>query len=407
MSLRVALYTPAWPKGELPNGIVTYASNIIPALRDVGVEVFVIAGSIAPGCADPSVAVPEVARDPLAIRAASRVQEHFAPGASSERRNAMAIVKEVRRLRRERRIDVVEMEESFGWCGWVASRTDVPVITRLHGPWFLNGAMIEDTRTRSFRRRVRREGEAITRVAGVTAASLDVLERTRGHYALALPDAEVIYNPIPPVPETERWDPSAHESQTVLFVGRFDNHKAGDVAIEAFARIRSSQPEARLVFVGPDRGVTDAAGRSWGFHEFLADRLPKESDRAAVEWLGPQPPDVVTQLRRRAALTIVCSRYENFCYTLPEAMVQGCPVVATATGGLVELVEDGHNGLLVAPSDPDDLARGVLRLLSSPKLAARLAQRAAETIWGKLSPGAIASQTAAFYQRVLEMSSHR
>ncbi len=68
MSLRVALYTPAWPKGELPNGIVTYASNIIPALRDVGVEVFVIAGSIAPGCADPSVAVPEVARDPLAVR---------------------------------------------------------------------------------------------------------------------------------------------------------------------------------------------------------------------------------------------------------------------------------------------------------------------------------------------------
>jgi hypothetical protein len=38
----------------------------------------------------------------------------------------MALLEEVRRLQREHQIDLVEMEESFGWCGWVASRSSVP-----------------------------------------------------------------------------------------------------------------------------------------------------------------------------------------------------------------------------------------------------------------------------------------
>ncbi len=402
--LRVVVLTPAWPVGQIPNGIVTYTAHVVPALRARGAEVFVVTAVDGSGGDDPFVSVPRSSRGSFIARALGRLHHALSPGAPRERRDARSIAREIERLEREHGIDIVEMEESFGWCGAVASACSTPIVARLHGPWFLNGAMIEDTTTRAFRRRVRREGEAIARVAGVSAPSRDVLERTRARYGHALPDAEVIPNPLPSVPAAEHWDARRCEPGTVLFVGRFDRHKAGDVAIEAFARIRAVEPKARLLFAGPDPGVTDAAGRSWRVSEFLDDRLPLPADRAAVEYLGPQPPAVIRQLRVRAAVTLVCSRWENFPYTLGEAMSYGCPVVATATGGLVELVSDGQNGLLARPDDPEDLARAALELLREPARAARLGARAAQTSAAQLSPDAIAAQTLAFYQRVLERS---
>ncbi len=398
------MLTPAWPAGQIPNGIATYAGHIVPALREKGVDVFVVTSIDGSDGVDSRVSVPRALAEPVPQRALRRLYGVFNPYAVAERRNALTIVREIDRVRRERGIDLIEMEESFGWCEWVASECRVPVVARLHGPWFLNGAMVADPRTRSFRRRVRREGQAIGRVAGVSAPSRDVLERTRRHYGMPLADAVVIPNPVPAVGETERWDSAKCESATLLFVGRFDRHKGGDVAIEAFARIRRAEPSARLLFAGPDSGVTDEAGRTWHAREFIADRLPKPEDREAVEWLGPQSPAVIHKLRMRAAVTVVCSRWEVFGYTLTEAMSQACPVVATATGGLAEIVDDGRNGLLARPADPDDLARAVLELLRDPARAARLARAAAETTALRFGPAAVADETLALYRRVLGRS---
>ncbi len=403
--LKVVILTPAWPGGKIANGIVTYAAHVVPALRAKGAEVFVVTGIDGSDGSDAHVSVPRPIRVPLL--ALQRLQEAISRGASANHANEMAIAGEIERLVREHGIDVVEMEESFGWCGWVAARCSVPVIARLHGPWFLNGAMTEDTTTRAFKRRVRREGAAIARVAGISAPSRDVLERTRAFYGLPLAEAEVIPNPLPAVPEAERWDARKSEPGTVLFVGRFDSHKAGDVAIEAFARIRAVEPSARLIFAGADPGVTDAHGRRWHAREFIDDRLPKQADRDAVQYLGAQPGPVIRQLRMRAAVTVVCSRWENFPYTLGEAMTCGCPVVATATGGLVEMVTDGVSGLLARPADPDDLARAILALLRDPDRAARLGRAAAETSAAQLSPAAVAEKTLALYRRILARTATR
>jgi glycosyltransferase involved in cell wall biosynthesis len=400
-ALGVALYAPAWPGGALPNGIVTYTSHIVPALRSLGVETWVLASLLALENPDPQARSVSPAHDPLPARLIARTLDRLAPGATSERRNALAIAREVQRLERERGIALVEMEESFGWCARVAERSRIPVVARLHGPWFLNGAMVEATDSAPFRRRVELEGRALTRVAGVTAPSRDVLARTRAHYGIPLEGAEVIPCPIPLAPTAARWDPAGSEPATVLFVGRFDNHKGGDVLVEAFARVRSAEPAARLVFVGPDPGATDASGRVWKLEDFVRSRLPREADRSAFEWLGPQPPEAIARLRVRASLVVVCSRYENFPYTLCEAMAQGCPIVATAAGGMAELVDDGQTALAVPPGDAEGLAVAILRLLRDRALAARLGHRAADECGRRYSPEAIARSTVAFYRKVL------
>jgi glycosyltransferase involved in cell wall biosynthesis len=76
---------------------------------------------------------------------------------------------------------------------------------------------------------------------------------------------------------------------------------------------------------------------------------------------------------RRAAVAVVPSQWADPCPTVAmEAMSAGTPVVASAVGGLVDLVRDGVDGLLVPPGDPGALRAGLLRLLGDDDLRARM-----------------------------------
>src|SRR5262249_34216264 len=145
----------------------------------------------------------------------------------------------------------------------------IPITVRLQGPWFLNGTALGIPQDRAFRYRVAREEVAIRRAVAVTASSRDALEQTRRHYGVALQPAEGIPTPSGPVPAADRWRSEECEPATVLFTGRFDRHKGGDLIIEAFGRVLHAIPDARLRFVGPDRGLVDDAGRSWDLERFV------------------------------------------------------------------------------------------------------------------------------------------
>src|SRR4029450_8701615 len=69
---------------------------------------------------------------------------------------------------------------------------------------------------------------------------------------------------------------------------------------------------------------------------------------------------------------------ESFGLVLIEAMALGKPLVATAVGGPLEIVEDGVSGLLVPPRDPERLANAIDQLLTDSILRSRLSHQAAE-----------------------------
>jgi glycosyltransferase involved in cell wall biosynthesis len=73
-----------------------------------------------------------------------------------------------------------------------------------------------------------------------------------------------------------------------------------------------------------------------------------------------------------------CSRHEGFGRVIAEAMAAGCPVVVGDEGAPPELVEAGRYGLVARPNDPEDFAKQVLRILSSPAEAAALGAQALE-----------------------------
>jgi len=325
----------------------------------------------------------------------------MAPDWTITRETRAILLTAVRRAIKERAIQFFEMEESFGLASWVRQESSIPVCVRLHGPWFLNGPVLGIPEDRAFRRRVRDEGRAIAGADGLTSSSQDTLDRTRAYYGLALKNAQVIYPPTQPIAPAQRWRLEHCDPNEVLFVGRFDRHKGGDIIVEAFRSVLREVPQARLRFVGPDLGCTDAQNRRWNLRDFLHDRLPGALDSGQVVLLGQQPFSALASWRRKALITTVCSRYENAPRSLIEAMSLGCPIIAASVGGIPEIMQDQVDGLLHHPEDPDDLAAKIIALLNDPARAAQLGSHAAATCEKRFYPETIATQMVDFYRSSL------
>jgi len=309
----------------------------------------------------------------------------------------------VRRAIAERRIQIIEIEESFGMARWIREATATPICVRLHGPWFLNGPALGVPNNREFRARVREEGCAIRVADAVSAPSRNVLDQVREFYGLVLPEAEVIPAPTSPVPVAERWRLEDADLKRLVFIGRFDRHKGGDLIIEAFRCVLEAVPEARLCFRGPDQGCIASGGRKWNLKDFVRDRIPGALETGRVEWLGnqPLPFPALARLRRKAMVNVICSRYENFPLTVVEAMALGCPTVAANVGGIPEILQDGVNGLLHRSEDPADLAAKIVYLLKNPVRAAELGRQAAADCERQFYPDVIAGRLLEFYRRVV------
>ena len=157
-----------------------------------------------------------------------------------------------------------------------------------------------------------------------------------------------------------------------------------------FARSRNGFPGYGCGSSVRTEGLTDDQGLHWTLSKYLAERAPDVAER--IDWLGRQPNSSIPELRRKAFATIVGSRYENFPMVVLEAMAYGCPLAATRTGGIVEIIEDGVNGVLARPGDPGDLAAVILRLLKAPEFAAKLGRRAAEDAARRYHPDSIAQK---------------
>jgi glycosyltransferase involved in cell wall biosynthesis len=372
-------------------------------LRAMGHGVTIVAYRVTEPGADESVYAVDQGRAPRSVvrRVIDGLWYRTAPQSAFRHTAKRSLLATVRRASTERGIQVFEMEESLGWARWIRQETETPVCVRLHGPWFLNGPALGVPQDVEFHRRVRDEGRAIRAADAVTAPSRDALRQVCDFYGLTLPEAEVIPNPTWPVPAAERWRLEDCDAKQVLFIGRFDRHKGGDLIIEAFGRVLKAIPDARLRFVGPDRGCVADDGQHWQIDKFIRHRIPGALETGRIEYLGQQPFQALAQLRRQALLTVICSRYEIFGYTVAEAMAMGCPIVAAQAGGIPEIVQHDWSGLLHRAEDAADIAAKIIDLLTNPARAAELARQAALAGERQFYPEVVAGRLLEFYTRAI------
>jgi D-inositol-3-phosphate glycosyltransferase len=157
----------------------------------------------------------------------------------------------------------------------------------------------------------------------------------------------------------------------LLFVGRIQPLKGADVAVRALAAL--NRPDAVLLVVG------GASGNDGGSEVDRVHRLIDELGvRSQVRFVPPQQHHILSTYYRAADVVLVPSRSESFGLVALEAAACGTPVIASAVGGLLTLVDDGDTGFLVPGRDPDEFARLAARLLDNDLLARSMSQRAAE-----------------------------
>jgi glycosyltransferase involved in cell wall biosynthesis len=134
------------------------------------------------------------------------------------------------------------------------------------------------------------------------------------------------------------------------------------MAVRVMARLRPAMPDASLVMAGQDKGLQATVVQ-------LAERLELDG---AVHFPGVLDMAGKTREGDAADIFLITNRIDNMPVTAVEACAMGMPVIATAVGGIPDLLTDGDTGLLV-PDDSDEAMVGAIhRLVNEPGLAGRL-----------------------------------
>jgi glycosyltransferase involved in cell wall biosynthesis len=173
---------------------------------------------------------------------------------------------------------------------------------------------------------------------------------------------------IPNGVELETFRPTERtrrgKRSSILYVGRFSEEKGIFDLLDAIPYVLEKIPGASFTFVGDDG---DTARK-------IRQIVQRGGISRNVTILGPKFGGALADAYADADVFVAPSLYETFGITILEAMAVGLPVVATAVGGIPELVRDMVNGILVQRSDHEKLAEAIIKLLSNRELATRISQ---------------------------------
>ncbi len=156
-----------------------------------------------------------------------------------------------------------------------------------------------------------------------------------------------------------RWDVPAG-AFVVGIVGRLEPLKGQGILLRAAARLRNRIPELVVMIVGDETvGQSDELDR---LKKLAAELAPGMQ----VVFTGYRsPPGVIVPA---FDVSVLATRKETFGLVILEAQALGVPVIATDAGGVPEIIENGVNGLLVEPENPDALTEAIEKLYLQPEL---------------------------------------
>lgn len=203
-----------------------------------------------------------------------------------------------------------------------------------------------------------------------------------------IPASRIAYVPLGVRKTAFRWSARAvpEEPGTILFFGRAHLHKGLEYLVRAQPIITRQIPHARILISAHGKDLERCR------------QMIKDSSRFEIHE-GFVPGNVMATFFQRASLVALPYLSAASSGVLMTAYVFGKPVVATNISGLSEYVEEGVTGLLVRPSDVEQLADAIVRLLSDDTLRHRMGENA--THWVSEQRNNVATQTLQAYQRAI------
>jgi len=211
---------------------------------------------------------------------------------------------------------------------------------------------------------------------------------------LGIPENRVMY--LPNFVEAQSLssgylDLPGQSGKRIVCVANIRSQKDHLTLVRAMAQVERVEPSSHLILVGAETNPK------------LANQVREETRRLGLErnltWLGSRQD--IPWILAHCDIGVLSSASEGFPVTLLEYGRAGLAAVATQVGECAEILDEGAAGILVPPSTPDSLASGLLRLLQSPDLRARLGERFRGRVKQNYSVETIMKQVCKVYERIL------
>jgi len=304
------------------------------------------------------------------------------------RRNFFSYLKSIKEFRsfyKEQKVDLVHFN-SPGWreSAAVAARLGkIPVILHVHNPCPENGMK------RNFN---------FNLASKVIIVSESMREDFK-NYSNILNKTTCIYNGVDlkcfhAGLDNFRKTISVNSQTPVIgYIGQLSQRKGIDVLAKAAPAVLSRHPKSLFLIAGAD-GINEE-----GYTEYIKGLTTELGVREHFLFLGKR--NDVPEVMNACDLIVVPSRSEPFGKVVIEAMACGKCVIASAVGGIPEIIENGENGLLVQPDNVKELEDVILKVLDDKELRNTLAKFGRQTAEEKFSIEVLVEETQNLYASLL------
>lgn len=278
-----------------------------------------------------------------------------------------------------------------------APRTSLPILVTVHTPIRADSRAVRVRNLSTLLIKLQTpfslavETDLLHRANQVIAVANSVAQEL-GEYGINPQGVAVLWNGV----DTHLFQPALtgaeNQPPTVLTVGRLAPRKGLEDLLECAYILHKEQPNLRFILLGdgPLKGELQTMATKLGLKDVVIF-YGHIHDRAEL-----------VRHYQNASVYVQPSHYEGMPTTLLEAMACAKPIVATAVSGHLDILKDGENSLLVAPRQPEQLARAVRYLLSAPQQARRLGAAARQAVCEQYTWEAIAQNYIRQYQSLLE-----
>jgi len=395
--LNICLVTYEFPPFHWIGGEGAYTAELSHALLKLGHEVIVLTTSI--NRSDPHNARPQVLFVDTINKPPFRLLSFYSRARAK-----------IREIGMNTDLDIVHYTNDY--CGPIISKEEInrPIIATMHHPYVAERRVWRGNVEKStFKHPIylltlfakdisaRRTCKKATKIIAVSRFTAEGIISEYG----ILPGKMAI---IPNCVDTIRFNPNIngegfrekwklHSDPLVVFVGRLVQNKGLQYLVEAFAEVLRDIPEAKLIIAGEGT-----------LKKELLIMIRKLNLQNSIKLVGRVPSKELPAIYAAADLVVLPSIMEGFGMTLLEAMATAKPCVATAVGGIPEVVINGETGLLVPPGDSSALHKAICTVLEDRSLSRKLGEAGCRRVENRFTSDIVAKETVVVYEQTLERS---
>lgn len=402
--MKICLVSREYPPETMWGGIGTFTYNLAHGLKNIGHEVDVLAftsGIDGLRQSDEGITIHRISSPRIPFT--KKTWWEFSRYALSPFAYLYSykIMQTLDVLNRENHFDVIDFPEHIGEGYFSALFRKWPCFIRLYTPLSLIGEL-------GLRRATNRLDYFLIKVAEKSSIKNAILVNSPSRNLASLvqtkfkfkKEVSIVYNPI----DTEKFSPTTEkhshsgERIKVLFAGRLEDRKGAHILARAIPEIIKANAEVDFIFLGRDCCGIDGYA---SMKQYIINILDNHGLRNHVTFIDPVPYDQLVTQYRSVDILAVPSLYDNSPYTCLEAMSCGIPVVGTSAGGMPEYIDDGQNGLIVPPDNPQQLAAALISLVQNSPKRMRFGAAARHKVLSVFKREVVATEMVTLYQRGL------